>query len=210
MDSIIFDLDGTLWDATGPAYEALIRIEEKEGTEITSREKFKSLIGKPMDEIAEATLLGMDLAKKERIFHDFYKLELELIRQGGSFLYPHLVETLEKLSEDFPLFIVSNCQEGYIETFLEVHGLAYLFQDFLSWGASPQSKGDNILLIMKRHGLKNPVYIGDTRGDELASQHAGIPYYHIELGLGQAESPVARVDDYRQLVDIFMKRSSDG
>ena len=41
MDSIIFDLDGTLWDATGPAYEALIRIEEKEGTEITSREKFK-------------------------------------------------------------------------------------------------------------------------------------------------------------------------
>ncbi len=179
MDGVIFDLDGTLWDATEPAYEALIRIEEKEGTEITSREKFMGLIGKPMDEIARAALLGMEPDKKKKAFEDFYELELALIRQGGSFLFPNLVETLEELKEDFPLFIVSNCQEGYIETFLEVHGLAYLFQDFLSWGASPQPKGDNILLIMKNHGLKSPVYVGDTRGDELASLHAGIPYYHI-------------------------------
>lgn len=206
MDSIIFDLDGTLWNATRPAYEALIAIEKQRGTPITDWETFLGLIGKPMDEIAAATLLGLEDKEKEEAFLEFYDLELELIRQGGSYIYPHLVESLEKLKEDYRLFIVSNCQEGYIETFLEVYKLDYLFEDFLSWGASQQHKGKNILKIMKDNGVESAVYVGDTRGDEEAAELAGVPYYHFSPGFGQAKNPKAVFDDHRQLLEFFPEK----
>ncbi len=203
MDSIIFDLDGTLWDATRPAYEALVSIEKKYGSQITDYDSFLSLMGKPMDEIAQATLLGLDFNRKLEIFEEFYKLELSMIRRGGSFLLPGVKESLDYLKERLPLFIVSNAQQGYIETFLEVHKFKEHFRDFLSWGESPQLKGKNILLMMKKHGLKSPVYVGDTRGDEEAARLAGIPYYHVDFGFGRAQTPDLIIKDLSQLKSLL-------
>lgn len=203
MDSLIFDLDGTLWDATRPAYEALLEIEKKYGSQLTSYKTFLSLMGKPMDEIAASTLLGLEEAKKYQLFKEFYQLELELIRKGGSFLFPGVEKTLRELEKHYPLFIISNAQEGYIETFLEVHRMEEVFVDILSWGQSPQAKGKNILLMMEKHGLDSPIYIGDTRGDEEAARLAKIPYYHVDYGFGQAQSPDRRLEGFEELLELI-------
>jgi hypothetical protein len=38
--------------------------------------------------------------------------------ERGGLLYPGVREGLAQLKEKYPLFIVSNCQSGYIETFI--------------------------------------------------------------------------------------------
>ena len=207
IDAIIFDLDGTLWNATLPAYKALRIVEDKYGAQPTNYDKFCSLMGKPMDEIADSTMEGLPLEKKLSIFKEFYTLELDLIRKEGSTLYPHVMDTLKKLEKVYPLFIVSNCQEGYIETFLETHGLKELFKDFISWGERKKPKGENLLFIMKKHDIKSPVYVGDTRGDEQAAHHAGIKYYHVDFGFGQALNPFKTISSFKQLEQEFLPKS---
>ncbi|NLY36024.1 MAG: HAD family hydrolase [Tissierellia bacterium] len=204
IDAIIFDLDGTLWNATLPAYKALRFVEDKYGAQATDYDTFCSLMGKPMDEIAANTMEGLPLEKKKSIFKEFYSLELALIRKEGSILYPHMVDTLKKLKDHYPLFIVSNCQEGYIETFLETHNLGELFKDYISWGERNKPKGENILYIMKKNSIKSPVYVGDTRGDELAADHAGIHYYHVDFGFGQALKPYKTISNFKQLEEEFL------
>lgn len=43
------------------------------------------------------------------------------LEEKGGVLFPKLRETLEQLKEKYRLFIVSNCQNGYIEAFIKAH-----------------------------------------------------------------------------------------
>ena len=98
---------------------------------------------------------------------------------------------LETLSARLPLFIVSNCLDGYIECFLESSGLAARFRDWACEGSTGLKKAGNIALIAKRHGLRSPVYVGDTMMDERSAREAGCPFIHAAYGFGGSESPDA-------------------
>lgn len=100
-------------------------------------------------------------------------------------LYPGVVEGLKTLSQYYPLFIVSNCPEGYIEAFLDRSSLSELIQDYESMGRTGQTKGQNILAVIQRNQLKNTVYIGDSKGDYFAATEAKIPFIHVDYGYGQ-------------------------
>ena len=47
--------------------------------------------------------------------------ENEYLSIHGGTLYPGLEDTLKELKKNYRLFIVSNCQSGYIEAFLHAH-----------------------------------------------------------------------------------------
>ena len=48
-------------------------------------------------------------------------------------------------------------------------------------------RSDNIALVVKRQGLKRPVYVGDTDWDYQAARRAGVPFIHAAYGFGQVE-----------------------
>ena len=105
---------------------------------------------------------------------------------------------LYTLSKKLPLFIVSNCQSGYIEIFLKTTGLIDVVKAHLCFGDTLTSKGQTILRLMKENGLKDVVYVGDTRGDYLACQEAGIPFIFAEYGFGdvpEAKEHIKRISD---------------
>ena len=52
-----------------------------------------------------------------RLMDECCEQENIYLAEHGGILYPKLEETLQKLSEKYPLFIVSNCQDGYIQSF---------------------------------------------------------------------------------------------
>ena len=56
----------------------------------------------------------------------------------------------------YKLFIVSNCQDGYIECFFKAHKLDKYFTDYECPGRTGLSKGENNKLIIERNNLKNP------------------------------------------------------
>lgn len=199
--AIIFDLDGTLWDATLPTAKAWSDVLAKHGRSVDAN-TLRGLCGLPMDEIMRRLDLGDHMA----LLDELIEQEHRQIEQDGAALYPYVIETLHKLSTFYPLFIVSNCQDGYIQLFLRKYQIGYLFQDFECWGRTGASKGENIRRLMQRNDLHSAVYIGDTRGDEEAARVAGIPYIHAAYGFGEALDPQESIKEFKELVEVFLCR----
>lgn len=206
MDSIIFDVDGTLWDSTdivARAWTDYIRQKENLDMEITS-EKLMSLFGQLLPDIAKA--LFPDFSKEEqlRIIDGCCQAEHEALSRQCAPLYEGLEETLQALSAKFPLFIVSNCQAGYIEVFLEATGFGKYFTDHLCPGDTQMAKGANIRKIVNDHHLTSPVYVGDTMGDYHACQEAGVPFIFAAYGFGEVEAPYAAIQKPKDLISICL------
>lgn len=99
----------------------------------------------------------------------------------------------------YKLFVVSNCQAGYIETFIKAHHLEGYFKDIECPGNTGLLKADNIRLITERNHLVNPVYVGDTRSDAMAAHAAGVPFVFAAYGFGQVEEYDGKIESFEQL-----------
>ena len=120
FDSIIFDLDGTLWDSTNNvalAWQAAIE-QVDYVNEAMTRERVRSITGMAYNVIFDTLFPDLDAEKRTELMALCAKSELEILHTKGGELYPALDETLAYLAKTYRLFIVSNCQTGYIEVFL--------------------------------------------------------------------------------------------
>ena len=203
-DSIIFDVDGTLWDSTEIVAIGYNRALETY-TDLPIRvdgARLMTLFGKPMDQIF-AELLP-ELSREQQHFICVILEEEELEKADPApLLYPGIEEMFQKLSKKLPLFIVSNCQCGYIEQFLRKNHFESYITDHLCFGQTGTSKGQTILRLMKENNLKNPVYVGDTQGDANACREAGIPFILADYGFGDVRDPDARIQKPLDLISMF-------
>ena len=192
IDSIIFDLDGTLWDSCRVVSESWGRtlLEHFGIAGGPDAGQVRGIMGMTAEEI-QNTLFSQYGARAREICLACIHGENAYIAKHGGDLYPGVSEMLETLSAKLPLFIVSNCLDGYIECFLESSGLAARFRDWACEGSTGLKKAGNIALIAKRHGLRTPVYVGDTAMDERSAREAGCPFIHAAYGFGESESPDA-------------------
>lgn len=206
MDSMIFDVDGTLWDSTeivADAWTQAIRQAYDPQMTITAQQ-LRGLFGKLLPVIA-ASLFPEENPERQSELIDLCCAEEHraLLAAPQAPVYPELEHILKILSEKYKLFIVSNCQAGYIEVFLKCTGFSHYFQGHLCPGDTGNAKGKNILEIIRRFHLESPVYIGDTEGDQQASREAGIPFIHASYGYGQADAPDYVIRKISDLVRLF-------
>ncbi len=184
---ILFDLDGTLWDSVDRLTPAWNRVLGEYGVTVTTPQ-LRALMGKTAEEFAAALLPAETPARGLEAINACCREELIDLAAYGGVLYPGVRETLEAVKSRWKLYIISNCQEGYIETFLDAHGFRDLFDGFLDHSTG-LSKGGNIRLLCSREKLDRAVYVGDTHGDEASAREAGIPFFHAAYGFGTAEGP---------------------
>ena len=124
-------------------------------------DNLEGVMGLGADDLTKKLFPDLPFERRMEIFNTCAAYENDYLAEHGAKLYPHLMETLEKLSAKHPLFIVSNCGDGYIQTFLKAHGATPYIKDFECIGRTGKPKSENIKLIVERNGLKNPVYVGD-------------------------------------------------
>ena len=187
FDSIGFDLDGTLWSSMNCITSAWQTVAEEYNVNVPDDAQMRSVMG--LNRIDLMKKLFPDMERKEAdAFFDRATVECvrELKRNGG-ILYDNVEETLSELSKHFKLYIVSNCQESYMNAFLSYHKLGKYFFDFAFEDPETLSKGENIKKVIKRNGLKNSVYIGDTQGDCDAARLAGVPFGFAAYGFGSVD-----------------------
>ena len=108
-DSIIFDLDGTLWDATIACSMAWNRSFEQSGYNNTiDRKLVKKISGSPLDIILSEYFTFLEKKDYEKVIELYKKNESVFMKSIGGKLFPNGRNTLEKLREYKKLFIVSN------------------------------------------------------------------------------------------------------
>lgn len=202
---VVFDMDGTLWDAVDLIVESWNASLKKhpELSIVIEKKALESLLGQPMDAFARALFPGVPFEAARALLEECEQLENSWCRERGANLYPKEEETFRKLIEDgWKLGIVSNCQSGYIEAFLDHYGFGKYFSDKLCYGDNGFSKGGNIRLLLERNHAEYGCYLGDTDGDRMTCKEAGVPFYWAAYGFGKVtgEKTVNRLEDLPEML----------
>ena len=202
FDGLIFDLDGTLWDSVDAiclSWNKVLGQYDPALAGTVTREKVTGCMGLLLPDILKRLLPHLPEEEGGPLLRRLMEEENAWVAVHGGTLYPKVPETVELLARTYPLFIVSNCQEGYIEAFFQAHGLGRFFRDFENPGRTGQAKAHNIGLVVGRNGLKRPLYIGDTQGDYNAAAAAGVPFLHAAYGFGHVDHEVPHVDAFAEI-----------
>ncbi len=205
LDSLIFDLDGTLWDSTDGIIETWNELLKgyPEIDKVVTREEMAGNFGRPLPEIARRMFPDQTPQMQMQLMDECGDKEIVYLTEHGGLLYPQTEEVLKRLSEKIPLFIVSNCQAGYIESFFEGNGMGSYFKDHECIGVTGLSKGENIRLIIERNGLRAPAYVGDTQGDADAARAAGVPFIYAAYGFGQVDGYDEKAEKITDLLCVI-------
>ena len=206
-ESIIFDVDGTLWDSRAllaGAYNEQLQQEGIKGLHVTP-EILRPLFGKTMTKLADG-LFGSIVPAPERyalMDRCILRMDQHLEKYADPGIgYPDLRTTLEQLAKKHRLFIVSNGQKGYAQLAAKKLELADLMTGYLSFGDTGTSKGKTLLKLMEQHNIQSAVYVGDTQGDLEACEEAGIPFIWSSFGFGAPERWDARIDAFSDLLKL--------
>ena len=205
-ESIIFDIDGTLWDSRALIAEGYNIQLRKEGLHHlqTNADVLLQLFGKTMSDIADN--LFPEFTPEER-----YALMDRCIESEDAYLnehpcdtiaYPDIASTMEELAKRHRLFIVSNGQKGYPQLAAKKLGVAHLITGYLSYGDTGTEKGETIRILMKDHNITDAVYIGDTQGDYEATRDAGIDFIWADYGFGKPDNCVAVIHSFKDLLNL--------
>jgi phosphoglycolate phosphatase len=200
LDSIIFDLDGTLWDTMNACAIAWNRVIQR--THIPFRnilpEDIRKVTGLAHEQCVRRVFQGLPEEKLQILIQETMEEDNRVIAEKGGDLYPGVEDGLFKLKEKYPLFIVSNCQAGYIETFLNWSKFSF-FKDFECWGNTGLTKKENLRNLVIRNHLTSSIFIGDTEGDQAAAEACKIPFVHVEYGFGTCVNKDFVVKSFEEL-----------
>ena len=204
-ESLIFDIDGTLWDSralVAEGYNIQLKAEGLEHLCVTA-EDLKPLFGKVMTEIADAILATIPVEERYELMDRCMKTENDYLFENECNIgYPRVKETMAELAKKHRLFIVSNAQCGYPELCIDKLGLGDYIQGHMCFGDTGTSKGKTIRTLMERHNIENCIYIGDTQGDYEATVEAGVPFLWCTFGFGSPEGYEAKIDAFEDLLTL--------
>ena len=205
VESLIFDIDGTLWDSRALVAEGYAIQLRKEGLDhlCVTAEDLKPLFGKVMTQIADAILAPIPVPERYRLMERCMETENRYLHENECAIgYPGVRQTLRELGKRYRLFIVSNSQCGYPELCIRKLGLEDVIEAHKCFGDTGTEKGETIRRLMAERHIQSAVYIGDTQGDLEAAQAVGIGFIYAAYGFGEPGHWDAKIDRIEDLLKI--------
>jgi phosphoglycolate phosphatase len=203
FDALIFDIDGTLWNASPASAKGWnIGLTKLGIHQEVSSAQIEKVAGNPFEECVDLLLPGIR-THVPKLFDTLNKYETEVVRSEGGKFFDGVREGIWHLAKRTKIFLVSNCQEWYMELFLHFSNFKPVLAGFDCYGLSGLPKHDMLRKLKDNHSLYNPVYIGDTSGDETAARIAGMTFIHVAWGFWKPQGSPIIVHTFRELVDFL-------
>jgi len=184
---IIFDVDGTLWDACSviaDSWNEYIRGSEPDLEANLTYDDLHRTCGLTMTAIADTLFPQLQTERRYDLLEKLCSYEVDYLRSHDGEIYPHVKEIMASLSGPYHLYIVSNCQRGYVQRFIDQAGCGSYIEDYEEYGRTGLVKDRNIELLVGRNHLETAVYVGDTQGDYNSTRMAGQKFIHAAYGFG--------------------------
>lgn len=193
VKSIIFDFDGTLHNTIKiyyPAFSSGVEFLRNHGFskdfELNEKNVSKFLGEKPnfaYDLIAK----GADDSLKREVMALVGKKMDENIKNGLGELYDDSKKVLEELSEDYDLYILSNCRESYLDTALDVYGIKKYFKKYFAAETYDFIPKDEIIKKERKNIKEEIIFVGDRHHDMEAARKNNIKSIFCTYGFGSYE-----------------------
>lgn len=204
--SLILDIDGTLWDTREiivRGWNQAIR-EDGRSKMVATTENLTGLLGKTIANIANEFFVDVEPAVRQEIMDHCLRREHEALEEDPCRVtFPGVIEGIQAMAKERKLYIVSNCESGYVELLQDKTGLHKEITDAEWYGRTLAPKGESIRMLMERNGIQRAVYVGDTQGDLEAARYAGIPFVWASYGFGHPAEWDYKIESFRELEKLF-------
>ncbi len=193
INTVLFDLDGTLLDTTEGILESVKYTAKQLAYRELPYEKMIKFVGPPIQN-SFIKYYGCDKETAQRaanIFRDYYKSKALL----KAVPYEGIYELCEKLKQyDLKLAVATYKREDYALKLLKYFGFdKYCASMHGADNLNVLTKADIINFCMKETGgtIGNTVLVGDTVHDAKGAEKAGIRFIAVTYGFGfKTESDV--------------------
>jgi phosphoglycolate phosphatase len=193
---LIFDFDGTLIDSSPSVLETFAGVLRANNLQ-PARPLTREIIGPPLPQTLQL-LTGIDdkaiLAQLAADFRERYDSEGLYATQP----YAGVAEMLrQQLDRGGQLHLATNKRERPTLLLLEHFGWRNWFTSVYCVDSRDPpfpNKGEMLLMQLREQGLaaSHCFYVGDTRHDEEAAAHAGIPFVAVAWGYGVGKQAVSK------------------
>lgn len=212
IDTIIFDLDGTLLDTLADLAGSVNYAMEKYHLPVHSKDSVRQMVGNGVTVLMERAIpSGRSFAEFENCLNDF-KEHYEIHKKDLTMPFPGIMECLkEAYDSNYKMAIVSNKFD------LAVKGLC---QDFFypyittaigeSAQVAPKPAPDTVFKAMEELHVhpSQCVYVGDSDVDIMTAKNAGIPCISVSWGFRSRQflqehgacSIADTVEDFRRMI----------
>jgi phosphoglycolate phosphatase len=203
-DAVIFDIDGTLWNATSSSAKGWnLGLEELGMSQRVTAAHIQSVSGYTFEQCVDILLPGEKVNHPE-LLSVFNERETGVLATEGGVFYDGVIKGIIYLAQDYKIFLVSNCAEWYINLFLKFSQLGPVLSGVDFYGMSDQPKDEMLKRMIHDYSLKNPLYVGDTAIDEKAAASAGIAFIHASWGFGNPVGSPRSASSFNELLNLII------
>lgn len=205
FDSLIFDMDGTLWDATDSYVKCWQIALKKIGyPDIINRPVLESVMGYEEKQLRAKLFAHYNDAQQTEILEAVKTSQDKHMETFGGQLYEGVSEGMEQLCKHYRLFMLSNCFPNTIYQFLNVTKLSPFIEGHICYGENPVPKSENIKYLTTKYNLKSTAYVGDTNGDRTQAEFAAVPFVYMTYGFDKVDTFYKSFDKFTALADYFI------
>lgn len=189
IKNILFDLDGTLLNASEGIINSVVYSLEKDGVEIGNKKELETFIGPPLKDSYMKYFNYNEEEAEERILDYRYFFDKEGFDSG--FLYDGVVEMVRNLSKKANIYIATTKLQKYAELTLEKFDIESCFTGVQgsTLDGSVTFKTDIIEKLVKDYNLhpKESIMIGDHLLDVQGAKDHGLTSIGVSYGFGDFE-----------------------
>ncbi|NCF75357.1 MAG: HAD hydrolase-like protein [Xanthomonadaceae bacterium] len=201
---LIFDYDGVIVDSLNFAMKIFNYVCKKHKiNKVINKDEFIKLFDKNFyKSVAELEIFNKKIPFL--VINDFKKYFK--LYQGKIKLFKDIKIILKQLSKNNDIFIVTSNSTKTVKDYLLYHNINYIKE--VSGVENGISKDQKILLIKKKYFKEKIYYIGDTKGDIIEGEKAGVETvgvtwgYHSKERILQAR-PDFIIDSPKELIELF-------
>ncbi|QDP40269.1 HAD family hydrolase [Radiobacillus deserti] len=181
MTSVIFDMDGTLFQT-----EKILQIALEDTFEhLRSRNKweaptpidtYRDIMGVPLPKVWETLLPNHSIEERKQTDAYFLERLIVNIRDGKGGLYPNAIELLQYLKErNCSIYIASNGLVKYLHAIVDYYKLdQWITETFSIQHIQSLNKSDLVNHIMEKYDFSDGVVVGDRLSDIRAAKDNGL------------------------------------
>ena len=202
MNKIIFDLDGTLWETKDSYIYAYDKLVKDLG--IINRypdEKILEYMGIKLDKLCYDLFSGYGDLKEIGMKAVYYSIEY--VTKNPHLFSNNMKDLFKRLSENYDIYIISNCPRIYLETFINIADVREYITN--SYTIDDGEKEDHLRIITNNYKEK-ALFLGDSHFDyESIDDHSKVYFIYAKYGYIKTDTYDYSINNLDELYELLNK-----